>query len=222
MIWAKVASEGETFDDQLRLSLGTGALIGVDEAGRGPLAGPVVAAAVRLPWGSYESLEGVRDSKRMTPLQRERLYRPIVRRAQAVSISWAHPRQIERLNILGATLAAMRRAARRLLVEDSTVVIDGDKLIPDFPVRQMAIVDGDDLSLAIGCASVVAKVFRDRWMARLERRFPGYGLAQHKGYATEEHVAALRRLGPSPAHRRTYEPVSLLLSAAEASELAQA
>jgi ribonuclease HII len=205
-------SASADFDDQLRLALGRGVLIGVDEAGRGPLAGPVVTAAVKLRPGSYKSLRAVKDSKLMTQLQREKLYEPIVRRAEGVSISWAHPRQIERLNILGATLTAMRRAALRLAAEDAAVVVDGNKVIPDLPLRQMAVVDGDDLSLAVGCASVIAKVFRDRWMTRLEKRFPGYGLAQHKGYGTEEHLQALRKLGPSPAHRRTYEPVALLLS----------
>jgi ribonuclease HII len=142
------------------------------------------------------------------------LYEPILACAEAVSLSWAHPRQIERLNILGATLKSMRRAALRLVApgDDCAVVVDGDKLIPKLGLRQMAIVDGDDLSLAIGCASVVAKVFRDRWMARLARRHPGYGFEQHKGYGTAEHLAALRKLGPSRVHRRTYAPVSALLA----------
>ncbi len=212
-------THAEAFDAQLRLSLGRDRLIGVDEAGRGPLAGPVVVAAVRLGWGSREELRDVRDSKRLTPLAREKLYESILKAAEAVSISWAHPRQIERLNILGATLLSMRRAALRLATDDDcAVVVDGDKLIPNLGVRQMAIVDGDDLSLAIGCASVVAKVFRDRWMARLEKRFPGYGFARHKGYGTEEHVAALRKLGPCAVHRRTYEPVSALLAPLTSSE----
>jgi ribonuclease HII len=202
----------QAFDAQLRLSLGLETLIGVDEAGRGPLAGPVVVAAVRLGWGPHQGLQEVRDSKKLSAVAREKLYDPIVRAAEAVSVSWAHPRQIERQNILGATLSSMRRAVLRLGVDGALVLVDGNKLIPQLPYRQMAVVDVDDLSLAVGCASVIAKVFRDRWMRRLDKRYPGYGFARHKGYGTEEHLAALRKLGPSPVHRRTYAPVSELLS----------
>ncbi|MBI4375651.1 MAG: ribonuclease HII [Elusimicrobia bacterium] len=188
----------------------------MDEAGRGPLAGPVVVAAVLLGDGLADELSGVRDSKRLSHRQREALYLPIRRSARAIAIAWSHPRQIERLNILRATLSAMRRAVLRTLRFSTRerrpfVLVDGNRCIPDLPAPQMAVIDGDDRSLAVGCASIIAKVFRDRCMARLDRRYPGYGLAQNKGYGTEEHLRALQRLGPSPIHRRTYAPVQELL-----------
>ncbi|MBI5631208.1 MAG: ribonuclease HII [Elusimicrobia bacterium] len=190
-------------------------LIGVDEAGRGPLAGPVVVAAVGLGPGGLGALAEVRDSKILSAERRESLFPLIRARAAAISLAWAFPRRIETDNILAATLSAMGRAAARL-PGDALVLVDGDKAIPGLARPQMAIVGGDDLSLAIACASVVAKVVRDRWMRRLDRRYPGYGLARHKGYCTPEHVKALEALGPSPAHRATFEPVRALLAARRA------
>lgn len=201
---------GQAFDDGLRRSLGVRHIIGVDEAGRGPLAGPVVVAAVRLGPKAVPELRGARDSKLMTAAQRQAVFRVIVAKAQAVSVAWAHPRDIERLNILGATLAAMRRAVQRV-GGPGYVLVDGTAKIPGLSLPQLAVIDGDRMSLAVSCASIVAKVCRDRWMDSLDRRYPGYGLAQHKGYCTDEHVAALRRLGPSPTHRRTFSPVEALL-----------
>lgn len=199
------------FDAALRNTHGVTALIGVDEAGRGPLAGPVVVAAVLLRREALKPLAGARDSKLLNAQRREFLYGLIRRHAAAISVSWAHPREIERDNILAATLSAMRRAAGRIKASDSLVIVDGNRRIPGLKSPQLTIVDGDNLSLSIACASIVAKVVRDRWMARLDRKYPGYGIARHKGYGTAMHMAALRKLGPSPIHRRTFAPVKELL-----------
>ncbi len=181
--------------------------IGVDEAGRGPLAGPVVAAAVIL--RSTRGLSGVRDSKLLSASKREELF-IVIRQNASIAVSWAHARDIERLNILRATLLSMRRAVLRL-EQQGLVLVDGPHKIPDLALNQKAIIDGDQLSLSVACASIVAKVVRDRWMARLDRRHPGYGFSKHKGYGTAAHLKALNALGPSPIHRRTYAPVSALL-----------
>jgi len=201
---------GQAFDDNIRRRLGVAELVGVDEAGRGPLAGPVVVAAVRL-GPKARGLKGVRDSKLLSALRREVLFEAIVAQAEAVSVAWAHPREIERDNILASTLSAMRRAAGRAGVPGALILVDGNRKVPRLVFPQMTIVGGDRLSLAVGCASIVAKVVRDRWMARLERRFPGYGFSRHKGYGTAAHLEALSRLGPSPLHRRTFGPVRDLL-----------
>lgn len=183
----------------------------MDEAGRGPLAGPVVVAAVALPEEPSPELGEVRDSKRMTPKGRERLFGVIRSQAAAVSVAWAHPVAIDEVNILQATLLAMGRASRRLAAKlpgrPLLVLVDGPRRIPDFELPQETVVDGDAKSLGIAAASIVAKVVRDRWMARQHRRFPGYGFALHKGYGTKTHLAALGKLGPCSAHRRSYAPV---------------
>lgn len=197
------------YDAKIRDSRKVQRLIGVDEAGRGPWAGPVVTAAVLLGPDVPRALAPARDSKLLPPAKREALYEVI--RAQAkVAVAWAHPREIEGTNILQATLLAMRRAVGRLpRAEDGVLVlVDGNRPIPRLELDQLTIEGGDRFSLAIACASIVAKVVRDRWMARLDRRYPGYGLALHKGYGTEVHFEALWRLGPCPAHRRTYIPVA--------------
>ncbi|MFI5347376.1 MAG: ribonuclease HII [Elusimicrobiota bacterium] len=186
-------------------------LVGVDEAGRGPLAGPVVVAAVALPKEPSAELCGARDSKLMTPKGRERLFGVIYSQA-VVSVAWAYPSEIDRDNILAATLAAMSRAARRVAVKAGNgpvlVLVDGPHPIRNFGLPQQTVVDGDAKSLSIAAASIVAKVVRDRWMERLNRRHPGYGFAQHKGYGTKSHMAALDRLGVCSAHRRSYAPVT--------------
>ncbi|MDE2491808.1 MAG: ribonuclease HII, partial [Elusimicrobia bacterium] len=168
-------------------------------------------AAVVLPERASAALDEVRDSKVMTPKSRERLFGVLRREAAAVSVAWAHPAAIDRDNILRATLRAMGRAARRAAAKAGSggalVLVDGPRRIPDLPLAQEAVVDGDAKSLSVAAASVVAKVVRDRWMARLERRRPGYGFAKHKGYGTREHLAALDRLGPCDLHRMSYAPV---------------
>ncbi len=208
--------DGRRFDAQARSRAQAARLVGVDEAGRGPLAGPVVVAAVVLPEEPSAELSEARDSKMMTPKSRERLFGVVACQALAVSIAWAHPRAIERDNILRATLLAMGRAARRAAAKSGAspvlVIVDGPKRAPNLELPQEAVVDGDAKSLSIAAASVIAKVVRDRWMARLERRRPGYGFSKHKGYGTKAHLAALDRLGPCDAHRRSYAPVAVRLA----------
>ncbi len=204
-------SSGASFDAKTRGKVGGLELIGVDEAGRGPWAGPVVVAAVCLRSHEAAELSGVRDSKLLSPARREELFEMIRLSASAIAVAWAHPREIERSNILRATLAAMRRAVLRL-PRPGLVLVDGPHPIPDFPWAQRALIKGDRLSLSVASASIIAKVVRDRWMARLDRRFPGYGFLRHKGYGTAAHSEALRRLGPCPIHRRTYAPIRELLA----------
>jgi ribonuclease HII len=179
-------------------------IAGVDEAGRGPLAGPVIAAAVIL--HSDRPIEGLADSKTLTPKARERLAHIIRERAAAWSIGRAEVEEIDSLNILRASLLAMRRAALALTVEPSEVWVDGSHS-PELPCPVKAIVRGDALIPAISAASILAKVERDREMMELDQRYPGYGFAVHKGYPTRAHLDALRDLGVSPVHRRSFAPV---------------
>ena len=182
-----------------------GPVCGVDEAGRGPLAGPVVAAAVILTPARIP--EGLNDSKALSSKQRELLLNAIEKNAQ-IGIGIAEPEEIDRINILGATLAAMRRAVLALPLSPNTALIDGNKL-PDLPCEAQAIVKGDSRSLSIAAASIIAKVTRDRLMVEADARYPGYGLAGHKGYPTKAHMEAVRDLGPSPIHRFSFKPVRL-------------
>jgi ribonuclease HII len=184
-------------------------LAGVDEAGRGPLAGPVIAAAVIL--DPAQPVEGLRDSKRLCPARRESLALQIRARALAVSIGEASCQEIDAINILQATLLAMRRALAALARRPTHIMIDGNKapqladLYADCVVE--TVIGGDDLIPAISAASIIAKTYRDALMASLDGQFPGYGLARHQGYATAAHLEALKRLGPSAIHRRSFAPV---------------
>jgi ribonuclease HII len=180
-------------------------LCGVDEVGRGPLAGPVVAAAVILPTGAR--LPGIDDSKRLAPAQRTELAAAIRACALALGVAAVDPPEIDRLDIRQATLLAMRRAVEALGRQPALVLVDGRETIPGMAVPQQAIIGGDRRSLAIAAASIVAKVWRDALMEELDAAHPGYGLALHKGYGTNEHLAALARLGPSPVHRQSFAPV---------------
>ncbi len=182
-----------------------GPVCGVDEAGRGPLAGPVVAAAVILTPARIP--EGLNDSKALSSKQRELLLNAIEKNAQ-IGIGIAEPEEIDRINILGATLIAMRRAVLALPICPEMALIDGNKL-PELPCDAQAIVKGDSRSLSIAAASIVAKVTRDRLMIEADARFPGYGLAGHKGYPTKAHMDAVKQLGASPIHRRSFKPVRL-------------
>lgn len=189
-------------------SLGRRHVAGVDEAGRGPLAGPVLAAAVVLAPGTF--IEGVDDSKRVPAPAREALAVEIVRHAVACAIGAASPREVDRLNILRATHLAMRRAVDRLAVPIDHVIVDGLP-VPALGPDQTAVVEGDRRVHSVACASILAKVTRDRLMRRLSRRYPGYGWDRNAGYGTPEHRAALERLGPTPHHRRTFAPVQFVL-----------
>lgn len=175
---------------------------GVDEAGRGCLAGPVVAAAVILPPDAV--LPGLDDSKRLTPQQRDRLFGAIHREALAVGVGACSPAEIDRLNILQAALEAMRRAVRDLVLAPDHLLVDGNQRLGTVPWPHEPVVKGDARSLSIAAASVVAKVTRDRAMTRLHEDFPQYGWHGHKGYPTAAHYAALAEHGPSPHHRRSF------------------
>ena len=174
---------------------------GADEVGRGALCGPVVAAAVIL--GEGFDAEGVDDSKRLTSAQREALAERIRARAQACALGWADPPEIDRVNILRATYLALERAVAGLAQRPDLVLVDA-LIVPGITARQRAIVKGDALSVSIAAASIVAKVARDAMMRDCDLRYPGYGLAHNMGYGSEDHRDALRRLGPSEIHRRSF------------------
>jgi ribonuclease HII len=180
---------------------------GVDEVGVGPLAGPVVAAAVVLP--PRPSLPGLDDSKRLPAAERERLDAAIRAQALGVAVAEVWPEEIDRLNVYRAALEAMRRAVLALAPPPDHVVVDA-RTIPRLDVAQTPLVHGDARDASVAAASIVAKVHRDALMRRLDREYPGYGFARHMGYATAEHLRALRRAGPSPIHRRSFTPVSQL------------
>lgn len=184
------------------------AVAGVDEAGRGPLAGPVVAAAVVLDLS--RDWDGLDDSKQVTAAKREEMFARVLQGARAFRWCVAGPRTIERVNIRRATLGAMARSVTGLAVRPELVLVDGTDTVPGLALEQQAVVDGDATCLSIAAASIVAKVVRDRIMLRLDRVWPVYGFAKHKGYGTPEHLAALREHGPCPAHRATYAPVMAL------------
>ena len=187
--------------EQQAQARGYRAIAGIDEAGRGPLAGPVVAAAVILP-EKFE-LPGLTDSKQLSVSARDRLYPLIRAQAVAVGIGLARAEEIDRVNILQATLRSMQRAVGRLAVPADFLLIDGNVPVP-LPLPQQTLVKGDSRSLSIAAASVVAKVVRDRIMTTYDRLFPGYGFAGHKGYGSGAHLQAIAHLGPSPCHRRTF------------------
>ncbi len=185
---------------------GEGATVaGVDEAGRGPLAGPVVAAAVILDRGSR--WDGLNDSKQVSAETRDTLYARVLAEARAFAWAVLGPRAIDRLNIRRASLEVMRRAVARLRVTPSLVLVDGHDAVPGLWQPQQALVDGDARMLSIAAASILAKVVRDRIMERLDSVWPGYGFARHKGYGTPEHLTALARLGPCALHRYSFTPV---------------
>ena len=189
-------------EDSLR-ARGLHLIAGIDEAGRGPLAGPVVAAAVILPAGFTHDV--LNDSKQLTERRRERIYEELTARADIrIAFAIVEPEEIDRINILRATHEAMRRAARQLTPDH--VLIDGLP-VRDFPFPQTALVGGDALSFSIAAASIIAKVTRDRIMLELDSRHPAYGFAKHKGYGTPQHLTALRQHGPCPIHRRSFLPV---------------
>lgn len=184
-------------------------IAGIDEAGRGPLAGPVVAAAAILPEGA--EIDGLTDSKQLDSKERERVYLDVLAAADAWSVAWADVAEIDSINILQATMLAMRRSLLGLSIRPRLVLVDGNRLpsMEFFGVRfdAEAIVGGDLSEPAISAASVIAKVTRDRMMQESDRLYPEYGFAQHKGYCTRRHLAALQQSGPCEQHRRSFAPV---------------
>lgn len=195
--------------EQVALSWDTPGLIaGVDEAGRGPLAGPVVAAAVIL--DELNPIKGLADSKKLTALRREKLYEEIQAKALCYSIALATVEEIDRMNILQATMLAMKRAVEGLRLKPHKVLVDGNRL-PSLNILAEAIVKGDTLIPAISAASILAKVYRDRWCADYHLQFPQYGFAGHKGYGTAAHLAALKEHGACPQHRKSFAPVARVL-----------
>lgn len=183
-------------------------IAGVDEAGRGPLAGPVVAAAVIL--DELHPIAGLNDSKKLTARRREQLFDEIRAKALCFSVAEASVAEIDSLNILQATLLAMRRAVEGLRLKPGKVLVDGNRL-PVLDVVAEAIVQGDALVPAISAASILAKVTRDRWCAQVDADYPQYGFATHKGYGTAEHLQALRQHGACPLHRSSFAPVRAVL-----------
>lgn len=181
---------------------------GVDEAGRGPLAGPVVAAAVVLDLS--RDWEGLDDSKQLTAERRDEQFARVLQGARAFAWAVSGPRAIDRVNIRRATHAAMARAVARLTVVPELVLVDGHETVGAIAPQQQAVVGGDGRCLSIAAASVLAKVVRDRIMERLDRVWPAYGFARHKGYGTQEHLDALREHGPCPLHRWSFAPVTEL------------
>ncbi|MBS0293966.1 MAG: ribonuclease HII [Proteobacteria bacterium] len=204
----------KSFPEQARFDWHAGGLVaGVDEAGRGPLAGPVVAAAVIL--DELQPIAGLADSKTLSAARRERLFDEIRAKALCCSIAEASVEEIDRLNILQATMLAMRRAVQGLRLKPRLVLVDGNRL-PQLDTPAEAIVKGDARVAAISAASILAKVTRDRWCAELHAQYPQYGFAGHKGYGTAEHLAALQAHGACPQHRRSFAPVTRALEAAPA------
>ncbi len=189
-----------------------GLIAGVDEAGRGPLAGPVVAAAVIL--DDLKPIKGLADSKQLTAKRREKLYDEIRAKALCCSIAQASVEEIDRLNILNATMLAMQRAVQGLRLKPAKVLVDGNRL-PPLDVLAEAIVSGDALVPAISAASILAKVTRDRLLDELDQLHPAYGFARHKGYGTAQHLQALMEHGPLPEHRRSFAPVARAAAASQ-------
>ena len=189
----------------------SGLIAGVDEAGRGPLAGPVVAAAVIL--DDLDPIAGLADSKKLTARKRELLFDEIRARSLCFAVAQASVEEIDRLNILQATLLAMRRAVEGLRLSPKLVLVDGNRL-PVLPMRCEAIVKGDALIAAISAASILAKVSRDHWCREYDLRYPAYGFASHKGYGTAQHLSALKSHGACPEHRKTFRPVAEVLAGA--------
>ena len=202
------------FTERALWEAGVERIAGVDEVGMGPLAGPVVAAAVVLP--REVALDGVRDSKLLTPRQREHLEAEIRRAAVGIGIGVVEHHEVDDLNVYRAGLEAMARAIAALPSPPEHLLVDARR-VPGCDIRQTCVAGGDRTVYSIAVASIVAKVHRDRLMAEMDERYPGYGFARHAGYATAAHLRALRELGPCPIHRRSFAPVRAALGAADVS-----
>lgn len=202
------------FDKQQAIKQESNFLIGIDEAGRGPLAGPVVACACFIPPDKIQDFNDVNDSKKLTEAKREELFKRLTAPGNGIifGVGFATAREIDELNILQATFLAMRRAAQKFLrMPDSCALIDGPYPVRGLTLKQQPVIDGDAKSLVIASASVIAKVTRDHYMQTLDTLYPGYDFGGHKGYGTAKHMQALRQLGPCAEHRRTFGPVRKLL-----------
>ncbi len=194
-------------EEKALLAQGYRLIAGVDEVGRGALVGPVMAAAVIMPTGLKKRWRGqVRDSKLLTAARRESLFGYISEAAVATGIGSASNEEIDAIGIAGATRRAMAAAIEKLDPQPEFILVDFFR-IPEIKLPQKGVVDGDTLCFSIACASIIAKVTRDKLMVELDRQYPGYGLARHKGYGTREHLACLSRRGPCPLHRRSFAPV---------------
>lgn len=204
-----MASDSPSFrHEKSAIAQGFAPVCGIDEAGRGPLAGPVVAAAVIFT--GKRRPKGIRDSKALSPEAREDLYEAIVASA-AVAVGVGDVERIDRDNILQASLWAMAEAVRALSVPPAYAIVDGDRL-PQLSCPAKAVISGDALCVSVAAASIIAKVTRDRMMVELAREYPAYGFERHKGYCTEDHLAALETYGPTPCHRRSFAPVAFHVS----------
>ncbi len=180
---------------------------GLDEAGRGPLAGPVVAAAVI--WNYQNSFTKIIDPKLLSKKRRRELFDFVITKAEAVSVGWASPTEIDRINILNAALLAMARAVQSLEIHPKMLLIDGNRKIPYIDLPQTTVVGGDGKLFAVSAAGVVAKVVRDNLMRHFDEKYPGYGFAQNAGYPTKRHKEALSKIGPCPIHRRSFRGVEM-------------
>jgi len=219
----RALSQFPSLDEEDKLkSQGYELIAGIDEVGRGALAGPVVASAVILPHPANLPWFGlVRDSKKLSSRKRESLFDLINKEAIAVGIGIVPPQVIDSINILKATKLAMMQAVEKLSKQPNFLIIDRVTL-SQCPIPQMGITRGDKLCLSIACASIIAKVTRDRMMEELDIKYPGYGFAQHKGYGTRNHISCLQKLGPSPIHRLYFAPVRNLIASQSSSPLASA
>lgn len=200
------------FDLELREKYKKSYLIGIDEAGRGPLAGPVVACAYLIKNYNNPILTEIKDSKKLSPLKREKLFNYLINKEDFLfSFGYATNNEIDQYNILNATFLAMKRALRRLLryvsnTNDILIAIDGNKTLDEFSsIQQICVVKGDMKSAVIGCASIIAKVLRDRWMNYYHNIYPSYDFKKHKGYPTKAHVEIIENIGYSPIHRKTFK-----------------
>lgn len=196
------------FYERLLWGQGLDLVCGVDEVGRGPLAGPVVASAVVFP--KEVSLSGVKDSKKLTPEKREELFELIHENALDVGIGIVNEKIIDQMNILNASLLAMQKAIKKLKRKPDVVLIDGNQKIPHLPIPQIAVVKGDSLSLSIAAASIIAKVTRDRLMDKCHKKFPHFCFDENRGYSSKSHLEALKNFGPCEIHRKSFKTVKLL------------
>jgi len=203
-------SNDMTHLEQMLADKGYKSICGVDEVGRGPLAGPVVAAAVIMP--PSMSIEGLTDSKKLSPRQRERIFEEIVEMGLVCAVGVIDHECIDRMNILKASLMAMRKAVMDLKLSPDIILVDGNYPIPNVELPQFAVVGGDRQCQSISAASIVAKITRDRIMDKYEALFPSFSFAKHKGYPTAEHLEELREHGPTDIHRKSFKPVAELVS----------